>query len=162
MSADITFKLDKVKSKVKKLSNNNLTLKVGFLDAIQAQKAVQNEYGGQYPISEEYRRRAEQAGVHFGAEKTTINIIPRPFMQTTVDKNKKVWKESLIKLLKNNEPKVALSQLGSLMKADIQGTISNNDFEENPAPYSKIKGRNRPLIDTGEMRRSVDFEVKSG
>lgn len=162
MPAKVTFKLDNLKKKVDKLSKKTLQLKVGFLDPKFAQIAVKNEFGGVYPISNEYRQRAIKAGFAHFATKKDIDIIPRPFMQFTVNEKSKEWGKSLIKLLQKNEPQQALSILGLVMQQDIQKTISNNNFERNPEPYASIKGRNAPLVDTGEMRRNVNFEVKTG
>lgn len=157
----ITIKLNdplkNLKQKVEDLSKNNMVLKVGFLDAKIANIAQKNEYGGIYKVDPEYKNRALKKGVHLGDD---IAIIPRPFMQTTVDKNKNKWKEILNNLLKNKTPDKALGTLGEVIKADIQYTISNNDFEKNPPHIAQIKGRNKPLIDTGKMRNKVDYEIK--
>lgn len=157
----ITIKLNdplkNLKQKVKDLSKNNMVLKVGFLDAKNANIAQKNEYGGVYTVDPEYKNRALQKGIYLGG---SITIIPRPFMRTTVDKNKNKWVEILNNLLKNKTPDKALATLGKVIKSDIQYTISNNDFRENPPHIAEIKGRNKPLIDTGEMRNKVDYEIK--
>ncbi len=136
-----------------------LILKVGFIDPEMAKIAMKNEYGGVYPVSPEYKARAQAAGVDLG---DTITIIPRPFMQTTIDSQQNKWQNVIENLFKKNEASKAIAMLGEVIKADIQYTISNNDFERNPAHIAKIKGRDRPfpLVDTGKMRNSVQYEIK--
>jgi hypothetical protein len=156
MSTEIKFSLKNLKKKIDALPKNNMTLKVGFLDAKTAQIAKQNEYGGVYPVSSEYKSRALSEGIHLGE---TIHIIPRPFMRTTINNHKSKWINGLGKLLQNNPFKQALSLLGEKMESDIKDTIINNDFEKNPAHIAKIKGRDRPLIDTGNMLNKVAHEI---
>ena len=156
-TTDNKITLTKLKDKINKISKNNKILKVGFLTAEMSKIAVANEYGGIYPVSESYRNRALSEGVNLGS---TISIIPRPFMLTTVKNHKKQWNQILLNKLKNNDSIKALSILGEIIKTDIQNTISNNNFIENPPHIVKIKGRNQPLIDSGKMRNSVDYEIK--
>ncbi len=156
MSTAININLSKLKDKINKTPKNTVTLKVGFLNAKMAKIAQQNEYGGVYPVSPEYKARAKAKGVNLG---DTIKIIPRPFMHTTIEKNKNKWQTGIKELLKKEDTIVALGKLGEQMIGDIQDTISNNDFERNPPKIAKIKGRNKPLIDTGEMLQQVAYEI---
>lgn len=152
------IKLDNLKNKVKKLSNNDLTLKVGFLDSKQAKIAIIQEFGATINVTPKMRGWFYH---NFGIQKSNKPIVipARPFMRSTIDKNKKLWKDILINLLKTDEPEKALDKLGSVMQGDIRETISNNDFTPN-APFTIMKkGRDQPLIDTGEMLRAVDYEV---
>lgn len=159
----ITIKLNdplkNLKQKVKDLSKNNMVLKIGFLDAKIAKIAKINEYGAIIPVT------AKMRGwffYNFNIRKSNNPIVipPRPFMKTTINKNKNKWVEILNNLLKNKTPDKALGTLGEVIKSDIQYTISNNDFIDN-APFTIMKkGRNQPLIDTGKMRNKVDYEIK--
>jgi hypothetical protein len=159
VSTVIRFNLTKLNQKIQKISKNNVVLKVGFLNPEMAQVAIKNEFGGIYPVSPEYKERAKDKGIHLG---DTIKIIPRPFMRITVDKNKENWRKALKELLYSYraDPVVSLNILGEYMVKDIQSTIMNNDFEENPAHIAKIKGMNKPLIDSGDMLNSVSYAVK--
>lgn len=53
----------------------------------------------------------------------------------------------------------ALETLGTFGKALVQQEIVDGEFEPNAASTINKKGSERPLIDTGTMRQSVDFKV---
>ena len=157
MSINIKINLNNIKKKIQEIPKNTAELKVGFLTAEYAQIAKQNEYGGVYPVSTEYKARALAKGVKLG---DTINIIPRPFMKQTINNQGKNWGKTLKSLLEKDKPIIALEKLGRLIEADIKETISNGNFKDNPIKIQKIKGRNQPLIDSGGMLNAVNWEVK--
>jgi hypothetical protein len=155
MALQITLK--NLNAKINKLPKNNIILKVGFLDNEMAKIAKMNEYGGIYPVSNEYKLRAKKANINLG---DTINIIPRPFMQTTINENKNKWRKMLDFLLIRNQPFNSLYKLSKIIENDIKNTIKNNDFERNPQHIAQIKGNNKPLIDTGKMYNSIESVIK--
>lgn len=138
----------------------NVKLEVGFLDSENASKAAKNEYGGVFPVDDDYRARAEKKGISLG---DYIGIPPRPFMQDTVKEKGKSW----VKLLSEELPdqdyhiKRSLGILGTQMVSDIKDTITNADFIENSEQTAAIKGFNRPLVDSGDMLDAVTYEIKS-
>lgn len=157
MSTVIDINLSNLKKKVNQTSKKDITLKVGFLNAESAKKAQKNEYGGKYMVSPEYHKRALTKKVILSP---TIEIIPRPFMHTTIEKNKNKWMTGIKKLLKTEPIIQALSKLGEKMVGDIQDTIINNDFKRNPPKIAQIKdGRDKPLVDSGDMLRDVAYEI---
>ena len=54
----------------------------------------------------------------------------------------------------------ALNALGVAVKGLIQTEIVDGDFAENAPSTIKKKGSDRPLIDTGTMRQSVNYVIK--
>lgn len=92
----------------------------------------------------------------------TVTIPARPFFRTMLDQKASGWGAQAGKALKSADfnAKVALGRMGELIQGQLQGSI--RDFT-NPAlaPSTiRAKGFDKPLIDTGVMLRSVDYEVK--
>jgi hypothetical protein len=93
---------------------------------------------------------------------------PRPVLEPSLD-NKK---EQLGELMKN-PLNVALeggNVMPSLEQIGMQGqniarawfTNPDNNWEPNTERTIKIKGSDRPLIDTGELRKAITYVVKDG
>ena len=74
----------------------------------------------------------------------TVHIPARPFLRMSVDDN-----ASKIK-----------SFLQEKKKDLIQEKITDGSFAPNAASTVKKKGSSKPLIDTGRMRQSVNYEIK--
>ena len=55
--------------------------------------------------------------------------------------------------------KKALGWLGKLHQGQIQGYIKDLDTPPNAPSTIARKGADNPLIDTGQLRRSIDFKV---
>lgn len=156
MKTEIKFEssLNKLKDKLK-----TYTLEVGFLTPESAEVASQNEFGGKYPVTQEYRARAEAKGIKLG---NTITIPARPFMQRTFIRERDNWANKLKALYKkNHNVEESLRIMGNVVKTDIQKTISdaNNLFRENSERTIKIKEKNSVLRDSGDMFNSVNFDV---
>ena len=147
IKAEIEKKLAKYKS---------ATVNVGFLK-------------GTYPNGVSF------GDVAFWNEFGTWNIPPRPFFTTCVEKNNKIWGNTFTALSKKDSAPVALKRLGVVIKQDIQQSIEEFDTPENAyvtihggkvrTKFGKIiiikgKGFDDPLIHTGAMRNSVDWEYK--
>ena len=104
---------------------------------------------------------AELAAIHeFGTEK----IPARPFQAQTFDKNIDRLKAHIEKsqqaIYKGAQTVAkALHLIGNFYKGEMQRTIREGDF----APLSQVtiekKGSSKPLIDTGQLRQSVDYEI---
>lgn len=99
---------------------------------------------------------------HYG---TSRGIPSRPFLLNAIRKNRRKYLEgmrtSAPKLLRGETSlQTVLSKLGILAQGDIQQEIT--DLREPPNAPSTVrqKGSSNPLIDTGQMRASVTWEVK--
>lgn len=85
---------------------------------------------------------------------------PRPFMQMTFTKQKKVWPAVLTGALKEGRSVTdALLLVGQVMKEDIQETITGWPAD-NAKSWAEVKGFNHGLIQTGHLLRSIESEVE--
>ena len=99
---------------------------------------------------------------HYG---TSRGIPPRPFLLNAIRKNRgeylRFLKSSGAKILRGEMTlETAMRQLGILAQGDIQEEITNLRDPPNAPSTIKQKGSDNPLIDTGEMRSKVTWQVK--
>lgn len=109
-----------------------------------------------------YKKQAREI-IGLGVTKPS-RIPARPFMSNTVQNKKAEWKKVISTVLQQvidgqSELKTALNTIGITVQTDIQATIAEGNFTANSAMTVQRKGRNSPLIDTGEMRDSLTYEV---
>lgn len=103
----------------------------------------------------------------FFNEYGTKNIPERSFLRGAFDDNRKdlndiidrLW--SGVKAGKINARKAA-DILGTRHETQVKAKIKSGPFEANAKSTIRAKGSSIPLIDTGEMRNSVRYEVKHG
>lgn len=103
------------------------------------------------------------AAVHeYGAP--SAGIPERPFLKPAIIQGKgdqlRLNKVNLIRILHNQiDFTTALGQLGEMAKGQVQLYIVNGNFAPlKPATIAR-KGSSKPLIDTGQMRQSVAWEI---
>lgn len=91
----------------------------------------------------------------------TITIPPRPFFRNALRQYGPHWGDDLATLLRANklDAERSLTLMGERIKGQIQQSIK--DLTSPPLAKSTIarKGFDKPLIDTGHMQNSVDYEV---
>lgn len=93
----------------------------------------------------------------------TASAPSRPFLRKSVDENE----EKIIsfgqlqakRLTQGATAQEVLTALGVMQKGLVQEKIVDGDFEPNAPSTIKKKGSDKPLIDTGDMRRSVNFAI---
>ena len=88
---------------------------------------------------------------------------PRPFFRNMVQAKKGGWGKSLANIMKNTgNMEQSMALMGEGIKGQLQSSI--NEFTDPPLAESTIKekGFDKPLIDTAEMLRAVDFQVFEG
>ena len=103
---------------------------------------------------------AEEAALNeYGAPDQ--NIPPRPFMQLTIANNKDAWSSALESLLKSKMPTDrALEAVAILARDAVKATISSgNGLLPNSPATVKIKGRNQPLVDFGDLLKSISYQM---
>lgn len=92
------------------------------------------------------------------------NTPPRPFMKQSFENHQDELQEACDKvnntLANGGTVESALETLGVTAKGIIQQEIVDGDFAPNAPSTIKAKGSDKPLIDTGRMRQSVNFVVK--
>ena len=95
----------------------------------------------------------------------TVGIPSRSFIRDWVDGNRKRAQGILKKLLQRViagelTEDAALEQFGAWAKGEIQTRIARGVPPPNAASTVKRKGSSTPLIDTGILRSSIDYEVR--
>jgi hypothetical protein len=141
-----------VKEIAGRLSNPG-TLRVGFLENATY---PDGKYVAEVAAYNEFGHNIVREGKVIGY------CPPRPFFRNMIAKESKGWPAAVAKQLKltNYDPGKALERSGLGIKGQLQQSIK--DTNEPPLAASTIarKGFDKPLIDTGHMFNSVDFEVK--
>jgi hypothetical protein len=88
----------------------------------------------------------------------TRRIPKRSFLISTYKRKRKDWTEAFIKLVQNSVDeqtyRKALLQYGALMQRDVRLTFTNNNWK----PLKHRSGT--PLVDTGQLRRSIGYSVR--
>lgn len=110
------------------------------------------------------RNKTPIAEYAFYNEFGTKNIPERPFIGTSTDEDSKNWIKGLNKDSKKTMAGVmsiddTLTNLGKRMKKSIKTKIKTITTPENAPSTIKKKGFDNPLIDTGLMLDTVDYEV---
>lgn len=95
----------------------------------------------------------------------TAKIPARPFVSTTHDEESKRWIATVDKtleamLLSKQRTQTELDILGRRMMTDIKRKIDSITSPPNSTDTIERKGSSKPLIDTGTMRKAVNYEVK--
>ncbi len=96
----------------------------------------------------------------FGAP--SRGIPPRPFFRNMIRKNEASWPKAIAKTLTMTQYDIPKTL--KLVGEGIAGQLRQSIIDTNSPPLSPItvqrKGHSKPLVDTGHMLQSVDYEVK--
>lgn len=92
------------------------------------------------------------------------NIPARPFFSTSFDKHREKYEKKIrqyVNLIYAGRMNVrrSLSLLGAEAKGDVQKNIREGRWEPLSERTIAKKGSSQPLIDTGQMRASVQYEI---
>ena len=89
------------------------------------------------------------------------NIPPRPFFRTMIKQGETHWGDDLGKILvaADYNAATALSRMGENMVGELQTEIRDWSDPPNAPRTIAAKGFNKPLVDTGQMLKSVSREV---
>ena len=92
-----------------------------------------------------------------------IVIPPRPFFRNMIKKNAPTWGDAIGKILKATKYDVAqtLGDMGARIQRQLMESIDAMVDPKNADSTIAKKKFSKPLIDSGKMRNSVAFEVKS-
>lgn len=137
---------------------SSLGVKAGILEnaTYPADMLTDARTGEQYPDRRAGMKVATIAAAH---EYGTSKVPARPFMQTTVARDKKAWTDAMVTLLIQGTPlREALMTVGQLMVEDIQLTINSWPADNSP-DWAAIKGFNKGLIQTSHLLKSVSSEI---
>lgn len=162
-------------------------LKVGFLEGSTYDDgtsvpmiAAVNEFGGSIDIPErtqnlhfKYDERTGDVGHRFVRANNAnfvqsvtvpahkITIPARSYFRNMIASKSPEWGADLGKLMVRYEYDAgdALAQMGERIKAQLQDSIVELRDPPNAASTLKKKAGSNPLVDTGHMLNSVDYEV---
>ncbi|CAB3664482.1 hypothetical protein LMG26696_03548 [Achromobacter pulmonis] len=89
------------------------------------------------------------------------NQPPRPFFRSMIAEKQKDWPRALGAVAKNNDYDIdkTLGQMGEGIKGQLQESIRSLDSPPLAPVTVARKGFAKPLVDTGHMMNSVDYEV---
>jgi len=163
MGYNVTINSSKAKEKIAKLQKLRYKkLRVGFFEKGIAQIARWNNYGVIIPVTEKMRWFFIFNFHHaIGKDKTNIIIPPRPFMTLAFEKNKKDYAKRLKFGLKaTKDADKAIDLLGVSIMQDIQTSISEGGWTPNAPLTIALKGKDTPLMWTGQMQKSVEYKVE--
>jgi hypothetical protein len=135
-----------------------------FFKQIKELKKLQVRAGFQHGEATDEDSGADLADVAMWNELGTVRSPPRPFLRQSVDNNADkiaaLCKSRLRSIARGDKTaRQALEDIGIAQKALIQNTIITGEFEPNAPSTIAKKGSDRPLIDTGRMRQSVNFVI---
>lgn len=91
-------------------------------------------------------------------------IPERPFLRVAIQKNRTKYvrlnRINIVKMMRGQmQMEQALGLLGEMAKGDVVTEIKSGDFAPLKAATIKRKGSSRPLIDTGQMVQSMQWEL---
>jgi hypothetical protein len=138
---------------------HNTRVKVGVLEAAGASDSDPGVTVAQVAAWNEF-------GVEQNKRLGIPGIPERPFIRGGIDDAKPLIYEAVGKLTGlvidgKMEPDVAAKRLGLLGVREIQKKLLRGPFVANAPSTIAIKGSSRPLVDTGQLRRSISFAVVS-
>lgn len=115
-------------------------------------------------VDEETGKEVDLAQVAMFNELGTSTSPPRPFLRMAVDENQDEinakCERQAKRIAQGASAEECLNQLGIFGKKLVQKKIREGTFIPNAPSTIKAKGSEKPLINTGHMRRSVNYVIK--
>ena len=94
----------------------------------------------------------------------TRRIPSRPFIRISADTNKAAWgrlaQRCVNDVINGDSPRDAAQVVGRRMVEDIREVFGSSQLKANASSTIARKGRNEPLVYSGEMRRRVNFRIE--
>jgi hypothetical protein len=139
--AVLKARLEELSAKV----NRPGTLNVGFLEG-----------------STESKDGESSAQVAYFNEFGTKTSPPRPFFRTMIAQESPHWGDDMGKVLvaTNYDVTKTLNLMGEELRGELVASIDAFTDPPNAPSTIRRKGFNKPLVDTGDMRRAANYEVK--
>lgn len=133
--------------RISRQADKSATLRVGFLE------------GATYPNGTSVPMVA--AIQEFGAP--SKGIPPRPYFRRMIAEKAETWGPAVGDLLTANkfDAEKTLGQAGAGIKGQLQQSIRDLTSPALAPATVAAKGFSKPLIDTGHMLNSVDYDVKT-
>lgn len=134
-------------------------------DITLAQLAAIQEFGTVIAITPKMRGFLRATGMNLNPSTMTITIPSRPFMRQTFDEELKTLQKKADELefqvlTKGISKRSALGELGQIHVNQIQKSMkTSGKWEANHSYTVEKKGSSQPLIASGTLRQSINFEV---
>ncbi len=132
----------------------------------QAWKAGIHEYGCNITVTEKMRKYLHSQGLHLKPSTKTIHIPERSFLRTGHDTHI----DEVLDKLENLLPSLADGDMDSDELCNLIGQMLRDkiadyarDLSEpvlHPFTVQRKKGKTSPLLDSGDMISSINFEVE--
>jgi hypothetical protein len=138
-------------------------------DGVKFQKMLKEFADKEVRIGFQHGKATEEDGTDIcdiaaWNELGTVHIPARPFLRMSVDDNvskiNSFLQEKKQDILNGATAEQILEDIGIFQKDLIQEKITDGSFTPNAESTIKKKGSSKPLIDTGGMRKSVNYEIK--
>lgn len=103
------------------------------------------------------------ASVAFWNEFGTQRAPPRPFFRSMIREQSPTWGNKLGKILVSAgfDAKLSLTRMGMLIAGQLRRSIVAMNSPPNAPATIAAKGAAKPLVDTGHMLNSIDYEVSA-
>lgn len=159
---------DNSKELLKALKNiGKSRINVGVLggDSELSMIAAVHEFGITIDVTPKMRAWFAYNGYPLKSTTTQIVIPERSFLRSgfdeNIDKIEKKVKELLPSVLENNvDPEIFMDAIGQEFADRIADKIEELKSPPNSAMTIERKGSSNPLIDSGRLHGSIDYEVK--
>ena len=145
---------------------NGKKVRTGVFDEGEIGKiAYVNEYGWDIEVTEKMRAYLHAQGLHLKKETTHIHIPERSFIRSGYDANRDEFGKKaewvVEAALKHGiDIETALDSLGIELQGIIRQFMTDlKDPKNHPFTVEQKKSSN-PLIDTGQLRTAIDYEVE--
>ena len=139
---------------------NKLQVRIGF-SAGKSGRGQNNES----VTANDYEDGTTVAEVAAWNEYGTSQIPPRPFLRQSVENHADEINANIEVVIKavvsgDIDTEKALMMIGAMQVGYVQHEIKTGGFTPNKPSTIRMKGSDRPLIDTGQMRQSVHYIIE--
>lgn len=145
---------------------NGRKVKVGVFSEGEIGKiAYVNEYGWDIEVTPKMRAYLHAQGLHLKKETTHIKIPERSFIRSGYDANREEFGKKAewvveASLKRGIDIETALDALGIELQGIIRQFMTDIKEPKNHPFTVEKKHSSNPLIDTGQLRTAIDYEVE--
>lgn len=123
-----------------------------------------NEFGCRITVTPKMRAYLHSIGLHLQSKTKTITIPERPFLRSTFDREERRVTSHFARhvrgiLAGQLTGREALERVGRWLAGQIQRTIDTLQTPPNHPFTVARKDSSNPLVDTGEMKQAVTWDV---
>lgn len=133
-----------------------------FMEELKELASLEVRIGFQHGIAQE-ENGTDICDIAAWNELGTEHAPSRPFMRDSVDKHLPAINHMMMSqkdaLLSGATAKYILNTVGLFQKDLMQTEIEQGDFVANAPETIRRKGSDKPLIDTGQMKNSVNYQI---